>query len=245
MIGLGSTLLVTLVATAVFLHHIVTKSYPITRGTLSVQGLHSAVDIYRDDYGVPHIRAGDEHDMAFAAGYVQAQDRLWQMDLLRRAGEGRLSEILGKEALDFDILFRTIRLGDIAERIEDHLHPESRELLESYAAGVNSFISTHHGKFPVEFDMLNYSPEPWTVRHSILISRLVAWELNLSWWTDLAYGEIASRVPLQKLQEIIPVFPDSVPVTVPSAAQRVGISGVGGIMEIARSYRDAFGLGPG
>ncbi|HYQ87374.1 MAG TPA: penicillin acylase family protein [Bacteroidota bacterium] len=265
-IGMFFTLLLVLIAGFFLLRNIVTKSFPETRGRINVPGLHAAVDVYRDDYGVPHVQAQDEHDLMFAVGYVHAQDRLWQMDIARRAGEGRLSEVLGSATVEFDALFRTLDLRGVAENIQEHLHPESRAMLDAYTEGVNGFIDTHAGKYPIEFDMLRYRPERWEVRHSILVGRLIAWELNLAWWTDLTYGEIASKVPLQKLDQIIPTYPDSIPAIVRSGmlkkalaevfgsikegsvqlsgAMQERLPGVHQILEIGRSYRDFFGLGP-
>ena len=177
-IGLSFSILMVLVAAGFFLRHLVRKSFPVTDGTLHVTGLHADVDVYRDRDGVPHIRAQDDHDLMVAAGYVQAQDRLWQMDLMRRAGEGRLSEILGTPTVDLDLLFRTLDLRGLAGRIRDQLHPGSREILEAYAEGVNDFIRSHEGKYPIEFDMLDYKPEPWKIEHSIIIGRVMAWELD-------------------------------------------------------------------
>ncbi len=243
-IGIGSTLLLVSLAGFIFLRHLVTKSFTVTHGSITVIDLHGDVDVYRDPYGIPHIHAEDEHDLMVAVGYVHAQDRLWQMDLMRRAGEGRLAEVLGDSAVALDRLFRTIDLRGVAAKIKEQLHPESRRLLEDYAAGVNAFIRTQQGALPVEFDMLNYVPEPWTVEQSVLMTRLMAWELNLAWWTDLTYGEIATKVPLEKLQEIFPTFPDSVPVTVPSPLMKRALTGAEGMLDAGRKYRDFFGLGP-
>src|SRR5689334_17948259 len=245
-LGTAFALIVTLGAGALFLRHLVVKSFPVTEGELAVPGLHSPVEVVRDEYGVPHIRASDEHDLMEAAGYVHAQDRLWQMDIIRRAGEGRLSEVLGKPTLDYDRLFRTLNLRAVADSIRARLHPETERALEAYADGVNAFIAGNRGRYPVEFDMLNYTPEPWTPEESILAGRLIAWELNLAWWTDMTYGEIAARVDAKKFAEIIPGYPDTIaPAAGSPAAAAPGkrIAGADGMLRIARSYRDFFGLG--
>ncbi|MBI1806391.1 MAG: penicillin acylase family protein, partial [Ignavibacteria bacterium] len=242
-IGIGFSLLVIAIAGILFSRHLVTKSFPITDGVLIVEGLHASVDVYRDEYGVPHINARDEHDLMFATGYVHAQDRLWQMDLMRRSGEGRLSELLGSSTTEIDALFRTIDLRGVAEKMKRQMHPQSLQILEDYRDGVNAFIVTHKGSYPVEFDMLNYEPELWRVEHSLLIARLIAWDLNLAWWTDLTYGEIAAKVPSEKMQEIFPTFPDSIPVTVPSALTKKALSSIRDMLNVGRSYRDLFGLG--
>lgn len=243
LIGLGSLLFVIIVGGFLFLQHLVTRSFSSSEGSEGFSPIHHNVEIIRDPYGVPHIRASNEHDLMAAIGYVHAQDRLWQMDMLRRAGEGRLSEVFGTPTVEMDKLFRTIGLRSIAEKMETRLHPKSRQILEDYTSGVNAFIETHRDNYPVEFDMLDYEPEPWKVSHSLLLVRLIAWELNLSWWTDLTYGEIATRVPPEMLQEIIPSYPDSIRPTVPRLQLRAALESARGFRYANRLYRELFGLG--
>ena len=216
-IGLLGVLLIAGVATILFLRFQLTKSFPQVTGSVVLPGLEHSVTILRDEFGVPRIEAAGEHDLMFALGYVHAQDRLWQMDMVRRVGEGRLSEVFGSVALPFDRMFRIIGIHRISKEIEQKITGESHNRLVAYAQGVNAFIDTHHGKYPVEFDMLGYDPESWIPVHSIIVGRLMAWELNLSWWTDLTYGEIAARVPLEKAIDIFPPYPGNIPPTVPSA----------------------------
>ena len=92
-IGTSVVVVFALIAIAFFLHHLVTKSFPVTLGVVKINGLHNSVSIYRDEYGIPHIDARDEHDAMVAVGYVHAQDRLWQMDMMRRTAEGRLADV--------------------------------------------------------------------------------------------------------------------------------------------------------
>ena len=199
--GLGFIFLITLIAAGLFLHNLVTKSWTVTSGKIIIDGLHKTVEIYRDDYGVPHIMATDDHDLFFAVGYVHAQDRLWQMELIRRVCEGRLSEIIDTSGIEFDLLFRTLDFKTLADSIYAHLNPKSVTILQDYADGVNEFIRTHQGRFPIEFDMINQDPEPWKPEHSLLVVRLLAWELSFSWWTDLAFGRIETTVSQEKFYE--------------------------------------------
>ncbi|MBI5021384.1 MAG: penicillin acylase family protein [Ignavibacteriales bacterium] len=239
-IGLGFSLIVILLAISIFLYHLVTKSFPETSGSIIVQGLKGDVNIYRDEYGVPHISAGDEHDLMFATGYVHAQDRLWQMDMFRRVGQGRLSEILDTATVKFDKLFRTLGIANTAESLYAHLHPTSRRLLDDYAEGVNQFIVTHKGKYPIEFDMLDYEPREWKPQHSLIISRILAWELNFAWWTDLTYGEIASLVPPEKLKELLSADEQyGAPITETKLEQKT----MHDFLSLIRSYRDYFQMG--
>ena len=201
--------------TFLFLRHLVTKSFPRQEGELVLSVLKAPVHVYRDEYGVPHIIAENEHDALVAEGFVHAQDRMWQMDVYRRAGEGRLSEILGTGALAYDKQLRTIGFKRIAERLEGSLRPESWQALQAYADGVNAYMESHRGKYPVEFDMLDYEPEPWTVPHSLQVARLMAWELCMGWWVDLTMGELMERSSLEKALEVFPPYPKDSPRLIP------------------------------
>jgi len=245
-LGITGTLLAGLIVAFFFFRHLLVKSFPVNNGTVTVTGVGAPVDIYRDGYGIPHLDAENTADLMYAAGYVHAQDRLWQMDLLRRAGEGRLSELFGERTLSLDMMFRMLNLPSVADSMEEYLHRESRDALQSYADGVNAFIDSHHGSYPAEFDMLDYSPRKWEIRHSLIITRLIAWELALAWWTDLTYGAISERVSIAKLNELFPDWPDSVRVTVPTG-QRARTNGnrrtFSALFDAASEYRGAFGLG--
>jgi len=218
-IGIGASFLILLAALIIFLRYLVTKSFPVTQGAIAVHGLRASADVYRDALGVPHIRAQNEHDMFFAVGYVHAQDRLWQMDVIRRTGQGRLSEIFGRATLDYDKLFRTVGIDHAAAQIEQHLHPETRRALEAYAEGVNAFITAHSGNLPVEFDILNYRPEPWELKHSVLVARMMGWELNLASLTDLTFGLIVARIGPDKASEIFPSWQRNESTIIPSRQQ--------------------------
>lgn len=193
---------------------LIRKPLPQREGEITVDGLSAPVHIYRDDYGVPHIAAATERDLMMATGFVQAQDRLWQMDLLRRVAEGRLSEILGPRALDADKMLRTVGMMRVARRIADSLDQESRELLEAYTAGVNQFIEKNLHNFPIEFVLLSYEPYPWKVEHSIGISRVMAWQLNMGWMVDVNYQRILDSVGQAMIQDILPGYPPDAPVIV-------------------------------
>ena len=138
-------------------------------GPVVVPGLHSEVTVERDNWGVPHIRAKSVEDLAEAQGYVTAQDRLWQMDLLRRAARGQLSEILGPTTLEIDKDFRVLNFGRAADRDMEMVSPEVGKVLEAYARGVNRFIEQHSTKLPIEFALLNYKPQPWRPADTLMI----------------------------------------------------------------------------
>jgi penicillin amidase len=242
-IGIFGSLIIIAVAAFFILQHLVTKSFPVVDGELRVDGLEQPVTIYRDEYGVPHIIAQNEHDLFFAQGYVHAQDRLWQMDITRRAGEGRLSEILGSATLEYDKLFKTVGIQRIAEKLEAQLHPESRLILHAYSDGINAFIHSHRGNYPVEFDMLNYVPEDWEPVHTLIVSRMMAWELNLSWYVDLTLGELVQKFGEERAKEIFPTYPENAPVIVPKDLldRKIAFNG-SDFLRADKSFRKFFGM---
>ena len=146
------------------------RPLPRLDGSISIADLEHPVTVDRDGWGVPHIRAASVEDLAEAQGYVMAQDRLWQMDLLRRVARGELSEILGSRTLAIDKDFRTLGLGRAADREAATLDPEPRKILDAYARGVNQFIKQHVGDLPLEFSLLRYKPQPWKPADTLAIS---------------------------------------------------------------------------
>ncbi len=137
-----------------------------------------AVDIGRDAWGIPHIHADNDQDLFFGFGYAMAQDRLWQLDYLRRKGAGRLAEIVGPEAVEYDLLVRTIGLRQIAESEWQRLPQETRTLLTAFAAGINAQMEDARQRPPIEFDLLDYRPEPWTPLDSLTIECELQWYLT-------------------------------------------------------------------
>src|SRR5438874_9556287 len=146
------------------------RPLPQLEGSIRLPGLQQQVTVDRDGWGVPHIRAASVEDLAEAQGYVMAQDRLWQLDLLRRVARGQLSEILGTRTLQIDKDFRTLGLGRVADREAATLEPEARKMLEAYARGVNEFIAQHKSSLPLEFSLLGYKPQPWKPADTLAIS---------------------------------------------------------------------------
>ena len=143
-------------------------SLPKLDGEVRVPGLESPVKITSDRYGIPTIVAHSRMDAMLALGYVTARDRLWQIDILRRRAAGRLSEILGKGALGVDRRQRTIGFARAAKAIAANLPKDQKEILHSYASGINAYIKEAK-VLPFEFLILRYRPEPWAVEDSILV----------------------------------------------------------------------------
>jgi penicillin amidase len=139
----------------------------------------------RDAIGVPHITASNWEDAIFLQGFVTAQDRLWQMDGLRRLAAGELSEIVGSSALELDRDARRLRMRRMAEEDYRTLPPADRAVLAAYARGVNYFIETHRTRLPLEFTILRYDPRPWSVTDSILCGLQMYRNLTTTWKEEL------------------------------------------------------------
>ena len=156
------------------------RSLPTLDGAVELSGLEDPVEVLRDRFGVPQVFAESERDLFFAQGYVHAQDRFFQMEVGRRAGQGRLSELIGGSALEFDRLSRTIGFGRIAAASEKNGPPETLEILRSYSAGVNACLSTE--PLPPELRLLRLlEPEPWRPSDTAAWSMIIAWSLSASW----------------------------------------------------------------
>jgi penicillin G amidase len=163
-----AAIVVVVLATAVW--WFVYRPLPQLDGALPLPGLKSEVSVERDNWGVPHIRASSVEDLAEAQGFVTAQDRLWQMDLLRRAARGQLSEVLGPATLGIDKDFRVLNFGRAADVDMQMMGPEVRRVMEAYARGVNHFIERYSNKLPIEFTLLNYKPRPWQPSDSLVLA---------------------------------------------------------------------------
>ena len=170
-------------ATRPLLRNLSRRSLPGLEGMVELPGLDEPVEMLRDRFGVPQIFARNERDMFFAQGYVHAQDRFFQMELGRRAGHGRLSELIGESALELDRLARTVGFGRIAASVEKNCPPETHEVLEAYSAGVNACLAAEPR--PPEFLVLRHRPETWSPADTAAWSVIMAWSLSASWESKL------------------------------------------------------------
>ena len=169
---------------AAYGYHVAKAALPQLDGQLPVKGLSTAVTVTRDDHGVPTIEAASLEELFFAQGYVTAQDRLWQMDVIRRAGGGELSEILGDLTLKLDREQRILGLRAAAKKSLEMATPRDRSFYEAYARGVNAYISTHESRLPIEFRILGYKPKPWIPEDSIVIANQMVKDLNYHYFYD-------------------------------------------------------------
>ena len=183
LIGLLLLVLLAFVGFGVWLTQATKSALPQVDGNLAVAGLTAPVSVIRDQHGVPHIKAANLSDLFLAQGYVTAQDRLWQMDMSRRAAAGELSEILpprlfGEGVLKLDKRQRILGLHAIAEQAASRVSADEKQYLEAYARGVNAFINSHRDNLPSEFGLLRYQPRPWTPTDSFLIGAEMSQELQ-------------------------------------------------------------------
>jgi len=200
--ALLSIFLILLIAAGTAIWWFVYRPLPQVDGTIVVHGLHSDVSVERDRWGIPHIRAGSAEDMVEAQGYVMAQDRLWQMDLLRRVGRGQLSEIFGPALLSIDKKFRTLGFGRAAEREAAAASGEPRVIVEAYARGVNRFIEQHQNQLPLEFSLLHYKPQPWTPADTFVIGGYMYETLTDTWERELDRAKVIERVGLDRAKDL-------------------------------------------
>ena len=219
-IGIILSLIIIFIVGGYIFYNSLTESLPIYNGDMTVFSLKSEVKIYFDSLAVPYIFADNDEDAAFTLGYLHARERMFSMDMIRRAGEGRLSEIFGVETLPFDKMFRTVGLSKTAKIIKDKMNPEGLKLLEAYSRGVNFYLEEKKNKYPVEFDVLGYQPEEWKPEHSIIVIRMMAWELNLGWWTDLTFTELVQKLGEEKVKEILPGYPENAPTIIPAEIKK-------------------------
>ena len=186
------------------------QSLPQTSGEIRLAGLAAAVEVVRDPYGIPHIFAGNLEDASFALGYVHAQDRLWQMEMSRRIAAGRVAELVGAGALESDRFMRTLGVRRSAEANLRVLDAETRQLLESYAAGVNAFLASGP-VLPLEFWLTGARPEPWTAADSIGWAKMMAWDLGGNFRNELLRMSLARTLPLARIHQILPPYPGEQP----------------------------------
>ena len=205
--------LILITIAAVVISEVVLKSYlPYYSGEVKLKGLKNEVRIFRDSLAIPYIVAEDEEDAAFALGFVHAQERMFQMDLYRRAALGRLSEVIGNKVLKIDKMFRTLGIAKAVEKNFQQMDDRSKNLLIAYSKGVNAYLGSTEWH-SVEFDLLGYKPTEWKPEHSIAVAKLLAWELNMGWWTKIIKAHLLEKFPANYVEEIFPKDNPNYPTT--------------------------------
>ncbi len=210
---LGALLLLTLAGVAggyIWLQ----GSLPQIEGVATLPGLSAPVEVLRDSDGVVTIKAQGTPDAYRALGYVHAQDRLLQMELMRRLGAGRLSEVMGESTVEVDRMMRTLGFYRLAEMSQAHLNPETMASLDAYAAGVNAFLADPPGPLPIEFQVLRTEPEPWRPADSLVWGRLMALQLSGNWSSEVLRLRLAERLTLEQIAFLWRPYPANGPIAI-------------------------------
>lgn len=221
-------LIVFLIAVAgIFTFFTVRNSFPQLNGELAVASLDGPVTVYRDEYGIPQIYADTAADLFRAQGFVEAQDRFYQMDFWRHIGSARLSEMFGDSQLETDQFLRALGLADLAAIELDRMPTQTREVLEWYSEGVNDYLATHRGSgLSLEYALLplqapGYEPEPWTPIHTLTWAKMMSWDLSGNFRSEIARTILADTLTPEQVDQLYPPFPADHPVIVPSGISSV------------------------
>jgi penicillin amidase len=203
----------------------VRRSFPQVSGDLRVPGLEHPVEVLRDEMGVPSIYAQTVHDLLLAQGFVQAQDRFWQMDVSRHIGTARLAEMFGKGQVDTDLFLRTLGWARVAQQEWDAMDPATRAYLEAYADGVNAYLAQRSGSaLSLEYAVLGlinrgYVPEAWTPIDTISWGKVMAWDLGGNMDTEIELSILDKELSPEVLALLFPPYPADHPIiTQPSGS---------------------------
>src|SRR3954465_5001497 len=185
-----------------------TRSLPQLEGTVQVSGISGPVDIIRDRDAVTHVFAATRLDTFYRLGYAHAQDRLWQMEVQRRVGHGRLSEVLGVAALPTDRFLRTLGTGRRARSAWEALPADAKSAVNTYVAGVNAFIATHHGRqLPLEFTVLRFEPEPWSGPDVLVWVKMMAWDLSKNYGIEMLRHDFLQLLGPARSDQLLRPYP--------------------------------------
>lgn len=198
------------------------SSLPQAEGTISLAGPSAPITIARHKHGVPHIAAASDNDLYFGMGYVHAQDRLWQMEMNRRIGHGRVSEVLGDAGLGFDKYFRTLGFTEAAESAIANLDTESRAALDAYAAGVNAYIDNHKGAWPPEFVLTGTVPSHWSPVDTMVWQKMMWLDLSGNMRSELARARLLAKLSPAHVQSLYPSYPGEIEAPLPDLAAIYG-----------------------
>lgn len=187
------------------------KNLPELDGTFEHEGLTKPVKVYRDKWGIPHIYADNLKDLAFAQGYVHAQDRLWQMDMTRRAARGQISEIIGKPGLDTDRVTRTLGFDRLAQADLPDVPTDLRNDIESYCNGINTYIDKLGNNLAPEYKLLKFKPRKWDVIDVLATGRMLAWQMSFAWFGEVVRARIIDKVGMEHAKDLEIHYPDENP----------------------------------
>jgi len=211
----GLILLVLLVLIGAYYYFLI-RPLPLTDGELRIKSLESPVRVYRDQWGLPHIYAESRHDLFMAQGFVQAQDRLWQMETNRRVAAGRLSEILGADFVDLDRDLRTLGFMRAAVRELAATDEAGLEILRAFAQGVNAWIDLAQDRLPFEFQLLRFKPEPWRPEDSLAWLKFMAFSGGNNWEEELVQAMLVQKLGEVKAKDLLGLNKLTTPSIIPS-----------------------------
>ena len=205
--------------------HDLKAALPRLDGVLNLPGLKADVWVWRDQWGIPHVRAVSEHDAWFAQGFVTAQDRLWAMEYDRRRAVGRWAEAAGESAVGLDMQMRRHRLEDAARADCEAAGPRAKVMLDAYAAGVNAFIASD-APLPAEYGITGIAPEPWEPWHSLAIYKVRHIFMGV-FETKAWRARMVKALGPKRAAELFPSYPPGQPVIIPTGANYDGAVDVG------------------
>jgi penicillin amidase len=202
----GIFIILLVIASFFYIKHLKAAALPDYNENIKISKLSAPVNVYRNAYAVPGIVAQNEQDLYKVVGYISAQDRLWQMDLLRRVTQGRLSEIFGKDLIETDIFLRKLRLPDNSEKLWDQLDEPIKKVLINYADGVNQYIDSHQDNLPFEFSVLGYKPEKWEPQHSMNLVGFMAWNLEMGYRMEIILHQLKNQLTKEQFAALFPDY---------------------------------------
>jgi len=202
------------------------STVPNYNGREVVPGISNEVEIIRDSYGIPNIYAKNDSDAYFALGYSMAQDRLFQMDMVRRAGRGQLSEIFGSSLIQVDKLFRILASTLSLKEWYEQSSPEVTAPLNSFSAGVNYFLKNNKNSLPVEFKLLSYTPKKWSALDSMAVMFYMSWAQNYSFKTELLHAAVIKKIGKKLAKELFIDYPTNSPSIIPKEEKFISANGM-------------------
>jgi len=211
--GIASVLAGLLPAAAASAVVLTRRALPRREGCLEIPGLKDDASIDFDHAGVPHIRAVSLHDALLAQGFVTAQDRMMQLELMRRIGGGNLAQVMGKKALPVDEFMRALGLRRTAEKIAQGLAADTRRYLEDYTAGINAYLQSRGSTLPLEVIVLAAGrPRQWSIEDCLMCLLFFGWTMDATWTADLMRGRLIRALGRKQAEELLPTTgPGTVP----------------------------------
>ncbi len=203
----------------------VRRSWPEVGGTIKANGLQSPVQIVRDQWGVPNIYAQNEHDLFYAQGYVHAQDRLVQMDVLRRLSNGTMSEAFGQGTAGVDYFMRTLGLERSAKALWANMDAENRAILQAYSDGINAYVNSHRDRLPVDLAIMGVGFRAWTPVDTLTFGNATAFWMSSNYRMELLRAQIIASLGKDVAEKALPSYDKNMPLVIPDATDLYTVTG--------------------